>query len=180
MSPLRSLVNYIHPPTSGKAIPITGLLSFIILGQVSLILPHPQVHPPLPSLPPPQYCYITLDTTVLSGPSMSPTFNPLNDVVLVEKFLYPTLLPLRRGDIVIASGLQSHDPLHGYVCKRIIALPGDVVLKNSLYYQPSGERRLVVPEGHVFLEGDNPPKSRDSRHYGPVPMGLVVGRVWWR
>jgi inner membrane protease subunit 1 len=39
-----------------------------------------------------------------------------------------------------------------------------------------------VPEGHVFLAGDNLPWSRDSRNYGPVPMGLIngkiVARVW--
>lgn len=34
-----------------------------------------------------------------------------------------------------------------------------------------------VPEGHVFLAGDNLPWSRDSRQWGPVPLGLVTGKV---
>lgn len=45
---------------------------------------------------------------------------------------------------------------------------------------------LVVPEGHVWLEGDCPALSIDSRHYGPVPIewlqGKLVARLWplWR
>lgn len=34
-----------------------------------------------------------------------------------------------------------------------------------------------VPEGHVFVGGDNLPWSRDSRNYGPVPLGLVNGKI---
>lgn len=41
---------------------------------------------------------------------------------------------------------------------------------------------VVVPRGHIWLEGDNAANSSDSRQYGPVPLGLVrsraVGRVW--
>lgn len=41
---------------------------------------------------------------------------------------------------------------------------------------------VVVPRGHVWLEGDNAANSLDSRQYGPIPLGLVrsraVGRVW--
>lgn len=39
----------------------------------------------------------------------------------------------------------------------------------------------VVPAGHVWLEGDNPRLSFDSRSYGPLPLrnlrGVVVARV---
>ncbi len=36
---------------------------------------------------------------------------------------------------------------------------------------------FVVPPNHVWLEGDNPPRSTDSRHYGPVPEAWLRGRV---
>mmetsp|Transcript_38009 Transcript_38009/g.82684 ORF Transcript_38009/g.82684 Transcript_38009/m.82684 type:complete len:401 (-) Transcript_38009:52-1254(-) len=47
------------------------------------------------------------------------------------------------------------------------------------------KRIIVVPEGHVWLEGDAPLYSIDSRHYGPVPTGKIrgriVGRAWpWK
>jgi len=41
----------------------------------------------------------------------------------------------------------------------------------------SKTKEFVVPDGHVWLEGDNPKNSRDSRSYGPVPLGLVDGKV---
>lgn len=36
---------------------------------------------------------------------------------------------------------------------------------------------IVVPDGHLWVEGDNPWNSNDSRNYGPVPASLIVGRV---
>ena len=36
---------------------------------------------------------------------------------------------------------------------------------------------VVVPNGHIWLEGDNSINSSDSRNYGPVPASLVVGKV---
>jgi signal peptidase I len=38
-------------------------------------------------------------------------------------------------------------------------------------------RRVRVPRGHVWLEGDNARNSTDSRAYGPVPAALLRGRV---
>lgn len=35
---------------------------------------------------------------------------------------------------------------------------------------------LQIPRGHVWLAGDNPPQSSDSRQYGPLPQALVSGR----
>ena len=32
----------------------------------------------------------------------------------------------------------------------------------------------------MWLLGDNPSNSRDSRHYGPVPMGLIIGKAVFR
>jgi hypothetical protein len=59
------------------------------------------------------------------------------------------------------------------VCKRIVAEPKEYIVVNN-----GGRKQLVqIPDGHVWLEGDNPSNSHDSRQYGPVPIGLIVGRV---
>jgi hypothetical protein len=38
----------------------------------------------------------------------------------------------------------------------------------------------VIPRGHIWVEGDNTANSTDSRDYGPLPLGLVKGRVLFR
>ena len=37
--------------------------------------------------------------------------------------------------------------------------------------------RLQLGEDEYFLLGDNPPNSRDSRHYGPIKRSAIVGGV---
>ena len=38
----------------------------------------------------------------------------------------------------------------------------------------------IAPDGTLFVRGDNPNVSRDSRHFGGVPASLVIGRVVYR
>lgn len=40
-----------------------------------------------------------------------------------------------------------------------------------------GMKEVVVPLGHVWIEGDNHDNSGDSRYYGSIPQGLVLSRV---
>lgn len=39
---------------------------------------------------------------------------------------------------------------------------------------------VIVPPGHVWLEGDFPLLSVDSRHYGPLPLATIRGRLLMR
>ncbi len=79
--------------------------------------------------------------------------------------------------------------------KRIIGLPGDVVditpegavyingeLENEAYVvgvTPPREQTypLTVPEGKVFVMGDNREISRDSRHFGCISSKSIEGKV---
>ncbi|XP_017402598.1 mitochondrial inner membrane protease subunit 1 isoform X2 [Cebus imitator] len=82
---------------------------------------------------------------------------------------------LRRGDIVIAK--SPSDPKSN-ICKRVIGLEGDKILTTS----PSNffKSHSYVPMGHVWLEGDNLQNSTDSRYYGPIPYGLIRGRIFFK
>jgi signal peptidase I len=86
------------------------------------------------------------------------------------------------GDVVVVQ----HPDRIGTVCKRVVGLPGDVVTKPSMRKQVTQrlQRRrsglMVIPDGHIWVEGDNPWNSSDSRSYGSVPAALIVGRVLMR
>lgn len=102
------------------------------------------------------------------GDSMVPTlFN--NDVVLAENITV-NYRSLQKGDVVVA-----RSPTHPtqFVCKRLVAMEGDRVYDDY-------SKQHSIPKGHVWLEGDNHDNSNDSRHYGPVPAGLVVRRVFFK
>ncbi|KHN47457.1 Mitochondrial inner membrane protease subunit 1 [Glycine soja] len=55
---------------------------------------------------------------------------------------------------------------------------GFIVLDSKYEIQPVA--KSGVPKGHVWIQGDNIYASRDSRHFGPVPYGLIEGKVFFR
>lgn len=84
-------------------------------------------------------------------------------------------------------------PEDAELIKRIVALPGEtvegigdgVVIDGRPLIEPYLDAAVVtpafapvtVPEGHVFVMGDNRSNSKDSRVFGPVPVDTVVGRA---
>lgn len=42
---------------------------------------------------------------------------------------------------------------------------------------PDGTHTWTIPAGHVFLLGDHPAASRDSRHFGPVATSTLVAPI---
>jgi signal peptidase I len=74
-------------------------------------------------------------------------------------------------------------PLASVICNaRLIddeyVQGGDSVRITTYYKNGDVSKTLVaVPYGHVWLEGDNPRNSKDSRNFGAVPTALIVGRV---
>lgn len=106
------------------------------------------------------------------GNSMFPTLPPTPSILLVEG-LTPRFNPtgLKRGDLIGFSKPTDHNR---FVCKRILGVAGDTVCIDPLN-RPSDH--VTVPQGHVWVGGDNMPYSVDSRNYGPVPLGLVKTRI---
>ena len=123
--------------------------------------------------------------------SMVPTLE-VGDRVLVSKVIYLFSGP-QRGDIVV---FESPDEDIDLV-KRVVGVPGDniKVVRGSLYV--NGERweeaylnyerpdesaygPITVPEGHIFVMGDNRADSADSRYIGPVPLDYLVGKAFVR
>ena len=99
-----------------------------------------------------------------------------------------------RGDIVVFEPPVASDKPY---IKRVIGLPGDEIAFADGYVLVNGERleesyldgaitfcddgphcRVMVPEGAVYVLGDNREYSSDSRDFGPVDADAIVGKAW--
>jgi signal peptidase I len=127
--------------------------------------------------------------------SMTPTLH-VDDRVLVNK-LSDDLDGIHRGDIVVFERPDDDDGVGvDDLIKRVIGMPGDTVeVRDSTVfidgeeldepYLPDGltygdMAPVVVPDGEIFVMGDNRPDSRDSRVFGPISQQDIVGRAFFR
>jgi len=132
------------------------------------------------------------DVVLVEGSSMHPTLES-GDRLIVTKLSYKFKQP-QRGDIVVFK--NPDNPRVNYI-KRVIGVEGDTVEIGNVYVngkaliepyiaEPTmGDYpRTVVPEGTIFVMGDNRNFSRDSRnsHVGFIPMQNIIGkakiRIW--
>lgn len=123
----------------------------------------------------------------VAGSSMEPALQDRDKLLVTRGYTRP-----RRGDIVVTKNGAGAIG----VVKRVIALPGDSVEIVGEIAYVNGVREdfaprvingpgdvslqagpVTIPPGHVFLLGDNRPMSDDSRHFGPVPLDEVQGKV---
>lgn len=97
-----------------------------------------------------------------------------------------SMLPLlRRGQVVVvfraAYGLRPPFGLgkSGYLFRWASPRVGDIVVARSPRTGKAIVKRVAFPSdaGAVFLLGDNPPESVDSREYGAVPVEELAGKV---
>ena len=133
----------------------------------------------------------------VKGASMDPTFNT-GDYIFTSKVTYK-FRGYNRGDVVVFKSPKNPDIEY---IKRIIGLPGDKVMvkdsevfvngiklaenyiaaKTNLWengFSKNGET-ITVPDGELFVMGDNRPRSSDSREFGPVPEDSIIGQVFYR
>lgn len=140
----------------------------------------------------------------ISGPSMETTLFG-DDRVLVNKLSY-RFGEISRGDVVVFdrvttnNGVVAHDDL----IKRVVALGGEsieikecnVLIDGDPLPEPYldaadtsntnlAERcrvvnmpKMTVPDGDIFVLGDNRAESFDSRSFGAIPESLVLGRAF--
>lgn len=113
----------------------------------------------------------------VDGDSMQPTLNPrVNDQrgsydwVLINSWSYRNF-DVKPGDIVALRSIRNPNKR---VIKRVIALEGDCIYSLS---KNSPDQVVNIPKGHCWIEGDNSKTSWDSNRYGPVPVGMIIGRA---
>lgn len=129
--------------------------------------------------------------------SMSPTLEQ-RDRLVVEKLSYHWHLP-RRGDIIVFEPplqlqRQGYEKEQAFI-KRVIGAPGETVAvshgtvyidgrplrENYLLEPPNYELPpLRIPEGQLFVMGDNRNNSNDSHIWGFLPVRQVIGQAIFR
>lgn len=132
---------------------------------------------------------LCLGYAVVQGESMSPNIKS-GDFVVFNRLdrCY------KKGDIVL---LYVGENTENYI-KRVVAVEGDTVdideqtgmlllngqkvqemnIYSKTYHAEEGvEMPLTVPEGHVFVLGDNREHSEDSRILGTISSNEIEGKV---
>ncbi len=130
---------------------------------------------------------------------MEPEFDD-GSVLIVNRAAYALHVPFssaqltrwalpQRGEAIVFNTPQGGRP----AVKRVVGIPGDPVRKLNGAVSVSDRtyvvsvaayselsRTATIPEGQLFVLGDNQRASFDSRDYGLVPIDSVRGRVFRR
>jgi len=165
-----------------KALGFVGELLHVVIISLAIILP---------------IRYFLIQPFYVKGASMEPNFYD-HEYLIIDEISYRLNEP-QRGDIVVFR--YPNDPRQFFI-KRVIGLPGERLVVSggqvTIYNQENpdgtlldesgylgtaftpGDEDVELSAGEYFLMGDNRTASMDSRSFGPVPEGFVIGRVWFR
>lgn len=144
-----------HAPGHGQRVAVRGFLVVLLFLLAFAI-----------------FFYKNFHRVVVSGQSMEPTLHD-GQQVWVSK-AYWLIGPIRKKDIVV---LHDTGPT-GYIIKRVYKMGGEQVdwanapENHSLKLGP-----YVVPDGDVYVLGDNRMHSEDSRKFGPIDTSEILGKV---
>ena len=126
----------------------------------------------------------------VDGPSMEGTLYH-NQWRIISKWTTP-----KRGDVITLLEREKPEDEGKLIVKRLIGLPGDVIQNHKGQVTVNGEPlaepyvleanrqqfdqaewEITVPEGHVFVMGDNRDISKDSRTVGSFKQSAIIGTV---
>jgi signal peptidase I len=139
--------------------------------------------------------YFLFQPFIVRGQSMEPNFSD-GDYLIIDELSYRLRDP-QRGEIIVFR--SPTNPSSRYI-KRIIGLPGETVKVKggqiTIYiddssvaldedYLPgnletSGDLQISLSPDQYFVLGDNRSASYDSRKFGPLIEGNIIGRVYFR
>jgi signal peptidase I len=141
--------------------------------------------------------YFLIQPFYVKGASMEPTYLD-HEYLIIDELSYRFREPV-RGEVVVFR--PPNDPRQFYI-KRVIGLPGERVKVtggevvvytpeapqgeklDEAYLDPDavtlGEVDIRLKESQYFVLGDHRGASLDSRVFGAIERGAIVGRTWVR
>jgi signal peptidase I len=139
-----------------------------------------------------------IGTFSIPSTSMVPTLQK-GDRIIVDR-LSLDMGGIHRGDVIVfrrTAPVLCGEAVDEYLVKRVIGLPGDRVSSSgntvlidghplAQPWLPKGQplgpaiKPVTVPPNEYFVLGDNRTGSCDSRYWGEVPRGNIVGRAFAR
>jgi len=136
--------------------------------------------------------YFIIQPFFVRGASMHPAFES-GDYLVINEIGYRISDP-KRGDVIVfrPPGNSSQ-----FYIKRIVGLPGEVVkvedgkvwvgeteatlgVLHERYIEgrTPGKANVQLGEDEYFVLGDNRNASSDSRNWGALKAGRIIGRAW--
>lgn len=141
--------------------------------------------------------YFLFKPFYVKGQSMESTFYQ-NEYLIIDEITYRFREPERGEVVVFASPGNPQD----FFLKRVIGLPGErvkiddskVIIYNDAHPQgvvleesyldigemTDGAQNISLGADEYYVLGDNRDASFDSRRFGPIEVGSIVGRTWLR
>lgn len=140
--------------------------------------------------------YFLIQPFIVNGASMETSFYD-GDYLIVDEISYRFQAP-SRGDVIVFHSPQDYSV---YFIKRVIGLPGETIdiegdrvrITNAdhpqgfylvePYLSPLlstgwvGSKKITLGPQQYFVLGDNRLNSLDSRYWGPLERGAIVGAV---
>jgi len=138
--------------------------------------------------------YFIMQPFFVRGASMHPTFES-GDYLVINEVGYRIDDP-ERGDVIVFKPPQNEGQFY---IKRIVGLPGETVsVKDGSVYvgkdlfslelleegyiegSTPGNKTIQLSYNEYFVLGDNRNASSDSRNWGALPRGNIIGKAWIR
>ena len=138
----------------------------------------------------------SMEPTLHCGKPTDGCRSRFSDRVIANRIVYRFHAP-KRGDIIVfdtPAGVKAACGAGGAFVKRIVGLPGEQVSMRDGHVLIDGVRLKEpyldagdlgredgewprIPRGAYFVLGDNRALSCDSRRWGVVPRGNIIGRA---
>ena len=129
----------------------------------------------------------------ISGDAMSPTIND-GQIVVVSKQHYTREAPDLYEIVDFNKDFSDKGGNNANEVRRVVGVPGDrIEIKSGIVYRNGkaikapydkvndGEEMKAVKlkKGEIFVLGDDPAESIDSRQVGPLQMSDIRGKCTW-